>query len=59
MAKKKDRKELRYGEELQYRAEIKQSHADKGVAHKNNQRKRIKQEDRKKVKTQGNIRSTG
>lgn len=40
----KDKEELRYSEELKNRAEMKQSHADKGVRHKNNQREQTKQE---------------
>lgn len=41
---KKDKAELRYSEELENRAEMKQSCGDKGVRHKNNQRKQTKQE---------------
>lgn len=36
--------ELRYSEEMKNRAEMKQSLADNGVCHKNNQRKQTKRE---------------
>lgn len=58
MDRKKERQKLRYSEKLKNRAGVKQSRADKGVRHKNNQGKQTKQAQ-KTVKIQGNIRSTG
>lgn len=48
----KEKKEVKNKEELRYRAQMKQPHADKGVANQNTQRKQTKQGNSEKVKTQ-------